>query len=110
MQITSGTGLPPYAEPAQVRPAQAAPAGGPAGPGRGAAEEPQYDQLTLSSEPRGAQRRRLELAGRLAQEVRAATTVGTVQALRRQVQRGEYQVDPAAIAAKMLLRGGVSWK
>ncbi len=39
----------------------------------------------------------------LSQEVRAAaTTTGTVAALREQVGAGEYQVDPHAIARSLL--------
>jgi anti-sigma28 factor (negative regulator of flagellin synthesis) len=44
-----------------------------------------------------------QLVGKLSQEVRAAaTTTGTVAALREQVGAGEYQVDPHAIARSLL--------
>ncbi len=43
-----------------------------------------------------------QLLGKLSQEVRAATTTGTVAALREKVQAGEYEVDPQAIAKKLL--------
>ena len=44
-----------------------------------------------------------QLVSKLSQEVRAAaTTTGTVAALREQVGAGEYQVDPHAIARSLL--------
>ncbi len=43
-----------------------------------------------------------QLLGKLSQEVRAATTTGTVSALREQVREGAYEVDPHAIARKLL--------
>lgn len=43
-----------------------------------------------------------QLLGKLSQEVRAATTTGTVSALRDEVSAGRYEVDPHAIARKLL--------
>lgn len=43
-----------------------------------------------------------QLLGKLSQEVRAATTTGTVSSLREQVREGAYEVDPHAIARKLL--------
>lgn len=42
------------------------------------------------------------LVGRLSQEVRAATTTGDIQELRRSVAAGEYQPDPMSIARSIL--------
>lgn len=48
-----------------------------------------------------------QLVGKLSQEVRAAsTTTGTVAALRGQVETGEYQIDPHAIARSLLFVWG----
>lgn len=42
------------------------------------------------------------VVGRLSQEVRAATTTGDIQELRRSVASGEYQPDPMSIARSIL--------
>lgn len=63
----------------------------------------QYDSVTLSSANGEKQFR--EVLARLSQEARTATTTGDIQALRRQVQSGEYHPDPMAIAARMLFLG-----
>lgn len=48
-----------------------------------------------------------QLVGKLSQEVRAAaTTTGTVAALRGQVETGEYRIDPHAIARSLLFVWG----
>lgn len=57
-----------------------------------------YDQVEIVSENSFQK----QLLGKLSQEVRAATTTGTVAALRREVQAGNYQIDPYAIARKLL--------
>ena len=49
----------------------------------------------------------MELQGKLSQEVRTATTTGTLNALRQEVQSGRYQVDARSIAKKLLLMGEV---
>lgn len=63
------------------------------------AEPPgKYDQVEIASENSFQK----QLLGKLTQEVRAATTTGTVAALRKEVQAGTYRVDPQAIARKLL--------
>ena len=46
---------------------------------------------------------RMELVGRMSQEVRATASTGNVQALRLAVSAGTYHPDPAVIASRMLL-------
>ncbi len=58
---------------------------------------PNFDQVVVSESSFQKQ-----LVGKLSQEVRAATTTGTVAALRGQVRAGEYHVDPQAIARSLL--------
>ena len=65
-----------------------------------------YDSVTLSTPSRDS-RFHMGLVSRVSQEVRTATTTGTVNALREQVQAGTYKVDAGAIARKMLLLGEV---
>lgn len=86
-------------------PGHAAPAGAPVS--RTAARDGRYDQFALSAEPEGEGRFRMDLVSRLSQEVRASTTTGEIQELRRQVQSTEYRPDAADIAARMLLMKGV---
>lgn len=63
-----------------------------------AENERNYDQVSIESENSF----RKQLQSRLSQEIRTATTTGTVASLREQVQSGEYQVDTAAIARRLL--------
>lgn len=63
----------------------------------------QYDSVSLSAQPTGAGQFHRALVSRLSQEIRTATTTGDIQSLRREVLAGEYQPDPSAIAARMLL-------
>lgn len=65
-----------------------------------------FDQITISSEHSVDSRFQMELKSRLSREVRTATTTGTLADLRRQIEAGEYQVDPVAIARRMLLVEG----
>lgn len=65
-----------------------------------------FDQVTLSARE-GEDSYKIELQSKLSQEVRTATTTGTLAALREQVQSGAYQVDADSIAKKMLLLGEV---
>ena len=75
---------------------------GEAGPAAGE----KFDKITLSA--RGNEDpRKLELQSKLSQEVRTATTTGTLASLRDQVQAGEYQIDARSIAKKLLLLGEV---
>ena len=43
---------------------------------------------------------------RISQEIRTSTTTADIRELRRAVEAGEYHPDPAAIAAKILMRMG----
>ena len=66
------------------------------------AAEGSFDQLIVRENSFQKQ-----LVGKLSQEVRAAaTTTGTVAALRGQVETGEYQIDPHAIARSLLFVWG----
>lgn len=65
-----------------------------------------FDKITISARD-GADPQKLELQSKLSQEVRTATTTGTLAALRQQVQAGEYTVDAGSIAKKLLLLGEV---
>lgn len=65
--------------------------------------EQNFDTVTIGS---GASFRQA-LLSKISQEVRTATTTGTVNALREQVQAGTYQVDAGEIARKMLFVGEV---
>lgn len=65
--------------------------------------EHNFDTVTIGSD--GSFRQ--SLLSKISQEVRTATTTGTVNALREQVQAGTYQVDAGAIARKMLFLGEV---
>lgn len=65
-----------------------------------------FDKVTLSARE-GEDSRRLEIQSKLSQEVRTATTTGALSALRQQVQAGEYKIDAASIAKRLLLLGEV---
>lgn len=65
-----------------------------------------FDKVTLSARE-GEDPKKLELRTKLSQEVRTATTTGTLASLREQVQAGTYQVDAASIAKRLLLLGEV---
>lgn len=64
-----------------------------------------YDSLTVSGLPDKESRFRMELVGRMTQEVRAATTTGDIASLRQQVSAGQYQPDPMSMAARILFLG-----
>ena len=64
------------------------------------------DKVTLSARE-GEDPYKLELQSKLSQEVRTATTTGTLTALREQVQKGEYRINAESIAKKLLLLGEV---
>lgn len=81
----------PHAAPAAVQP-------GPSGE--------KFDKVTISARE-GVEPQRLELQSKLSQEVRTATTTGTLSALREQVQSGEYRINAESIAKRMLLLGEV---
>lgn len=60
-----------------------------------------FDQVSIQTE--GSFRK--ELQSRISQEVRCATTTGTIAALREQVQKGSYQVDANEIARRIMFIG-----
>ena len=64
-----------------------------------------YDQVTISAHENDPFM--MEMKSRIAQDVRTATTTGTLASLRDQVQSGEYRIDAGSIAKKMLLLGEV---
>ena len=77
------------------------------GVSRTASRDGRFDQVAVSGIPtEGEGRFRRDLVSRLSQEVRAATTTGEIQELRRQVQSRSYQPDAAEIAARLLLTKG----
>ncbi len=84
----------------QIRPHGAPASAQPSGAGE------KFDKVTLSARE-GEDPYKLELQGRLSQEVRTATTTGALAALREQVQSGEYQISAESIAEKLLLLGEV---
>lgn len=93
MIISPGNGIPMVGSAGRVQPVRTA--------GRNpvqAGAERHFDKVTINA---GSSFRK-ELQGRLSREIRTATTTGDIAALRQQVQAGEYQVDAAAIARKML--------
>jgi negative regulator of flagellin synthesis FlgM len=65
------------------------------------ATPPKYDSVTLSSQTEES-RFRKEMASRIAQEVRTATSTGDIQRLRQEVSEGTYQPDPMRIARRIL--------
>lgn len=60
-----------------------------------------YDNVAVSAPQDGGSFR--ELAASLSYQVRTHNTTGKIQELRRQVQSGEYQIEPRETAARMLL-------
>lgn len=67
--------------------------------------EGSFDQVSISQSPMGQSKFHRELTSRLVQEVRTANSTGNIQRIREDIQSGSYQIDPAEIAAKMLLGG-----
>ena len=65
--------------------------------------EQNFDTVTIGS---GGSFRQT-LLSQISQEVRTATTTGTLTALREQVQKGEYRINAESIAKKLLLLGEV---
>lgn len=71
---------------------------------RSSVQGPVRDQVDISQSVSGSQTQfQKELASRLVQSVRTATSTGTVQQVRAQIQAGSYQINPEKIAAAMLL-------
>lgn len=77
-----------------------------AAPAKTGAPAEKFDQVTLSARE-GEDSIKIELQSKLSQEVRTATTTGTLTSLRQQVQSGQYQADARSIAKKLLLLGEV---
>ena len=71
-----------------------------------AAQAQTFDQFQLSAQT-GDERRALETAARLSQDVRSRPTAGELSALSASIREGSYQPDAREIAARMLLLGGV---
>ena len=71
-----------------------------------AAQAQTFDQFQLSAQT-GDERRALETAARLSQDVRSRPTAGELSALSASIREGAYQPDAREIAARMLLLGGV---
>lgn len=67
--------------------------------------ERRFDSVMLSGGDGKRSSFEMELRGKIAREVRTATSSGQVAALREQVQSGSYQVDARELAKKMLLMG-----
>ncbi len=65
-----------------------------------------FDKVTISARE-GIEPQRLALQSKLSQEVRTATTTGTLANLREQVQAGEYRINAESIAKRLLLLGEV---
>lgn len=63
-----------------------------------------YDNVAVSASRDGSSFR--EMAASLSYQVRTHNTTGKIQELRRQVQSGEYQIEPRETAARMLLLMG----
>lgn len=61
-----------------------------------------FDSVELSAESNRDTAVPKELVGRISQEVRATTTIGDIEALRKAVAEGKYHPDPFKIAGKML--------
>ena len=80
--------------------------GGPRAPELARPAQP-FDQFQLSAQPPGDERRVLETAARLSQDVRIRPTTGMLSALGDSIRSGTYQPDAREIAARMLLLGEV---
>lgn len=97
MIIFSGNGLPPL-----VGSAQQGKARSPLSSPTKTDVDRHFDQITITPKD-GENAFMMELKNKISQEVRTATTIGTIASLREQFQAGEYRVDAASIARKILL-------
>ena len=95
MLIAGTEGYLPIQKKTTVRPAASA------GGRRAQARDGCYDNLDVSAAREGSSFR--EMAASLSYQVRTHNTTGKIQELRRQVQSGEYQIEPRETAARMLL-------
>lgn len=67
------------------------------------APESKFDTVTIEAENSFQK----QLQSKISQEIRTATTTGTISGLREQVQSGQYQVDAQNIARRLLFFGEV---
>ena len=95
MLITGTEGYLPIQKKTAVRSAVSA------GGRRAQARDGCYDNVAVSTSQDGRSFR--EMAASLSYQVRTHNTTGKIQELRRQVQSGEYQIEPRETAARMLL-------
>ena len=95
MLITGTEGYLPIQKNTAVRPAASA------GGRRAQARDGCYDNVAVSASQDGCSFR--EMAASLSYQVRTHNTTGKIQELRRQVQSGEYRIEPRETAARMLL-------
>lgn len=63
----------------------------------------QYDKVELSRS--GADLNFQQMVSRVVGEVRTANTTADIQKIKEEVQSGTYKIDPAEIAARMMLEG-----
>ena len=97
MIIFQRNGIPPMSggsQPGQTRPASEA--------ASKTDTERHFDKITITAKG-GESAFLMEMKSRLSQEVRTTTTTGSLAALHRQFQAGEYRVNAEAIARRMLL-------
>lgn len=67
--------------------------------------ESSYDSFSRTAPRSESEQFQMELVSRITKEIRTAVTTGDIQELRSQIRKGEYDPDPAEIAARMLLMG-----
>ncbi len=75
----------------------------PDGTGKVQGVEKSFDQVDISKDLSSEAKFQRELAARLVQEVRTATSTGDIQQIKEQVDGGTYPVNPESIASAMLL-------
>ncbi len=64
-----------------------------------------FDKVTISGAETGHDSFEMQLTSRISQDVRAATTTGSLSSLRQEIEAGAYQLDPSVIARKILFFG-----
>ena len=104
MMIQSSLAV-PAAEVRTYQPQSAAPQSAQSASKTEASAARRFDSVTIRADQGRQSPYALELRGKISQEVRTATSSGRIAELREQVLSGTYQVNPAAIARKMLLLG-----
>lgn len=68
--------------------------------------ERNFDQVTISSRDSADKSNMIDIKSKIYNELQTATTTGTLSAIRQQIQSGEYKIDSAEIARRMLLQRG----